>query len=211
MKYYRLPMGPLNANCYVVIDEVTKKAAVIDPSSYNSDLKQVLHSDEVSSVEYILLTHGHFDHILGVPQVKEDFKNAKICIHEEDEKNLSNKDLNLVDMVGLPFTPIAADELLEDGSIIDLGTLKIKVMHTPGHTQGGVCYIIEDEKIIFSGDTLFRGSFGRTDFPGGDSFKLIQSLKRLKNLDGDYKILPGHENDTTLNYEREHNMYMRKL
>ena len=211
MKYYRLPMGPLNANCYVVIDEVTKKAAVIDPSSYNSDLKQVLHSDEVSSVEYILLTHGHFDHILGVPQVKSDFKNAKICIHEEDEKNLSNKDLNLVDMVGLPFTPIAAVELLEDGSIIDLGTLKIKVMHTPGHTQGGVCYIIEDEKIIFSGDTLFRGSFGRTDFPGGDTFKLIQSLKRLKNLDGDYKILPGHENDTTLNYEREHNMYMRKL
>ena len=204
-------MGPLNANCYVVIDEVTKKAAVIDPSSYNSELKGILHSDEISSVEYILLTHGHFDHILGVPQVKEDFKNARICIHSEDVKNFSDKKFNLADMAGLTISPIAADEILEDGSIIDLGSLKIKVMHTPGHTQGGVCYIIEDEKIIFSGDTLFRGSIGRTDFPGGDFFKLTASLKKLKDLDGDYKILPGHEEATTLNYEREHNIYMRKI
>ena len=211
MEIYSMPMGPIKANCYVLIDENTKKAAVMDPGDYTEDLKEFLHSDDISSVEYILLTHGHYDHILGVPRVKADFPDAKICIHHCDAEFLLNDRLSLAHQCGAEQTYINCDITLKEGSIINLGDSQLKVMHTPGHTNGGVCYVYEEERIIFTGDTLFCRTVGRTDLPCGDDHKLIESIKRLKKLDGEYDILPGHNRATVLSWEREHNRCMRKL
>ena len=129
-------MGPIRANCYVLIDENTKKAAVMDPGDYNEELKELLHSDEIESLEYILLTHGHFDHILGVPRIKEDFPNAKVCIHHSDAECLLNDKMSLAYQSGVKQTYLSCDINLKDGSIIKIGDSELRVMHTPGHTQG---------------------------------------------------------------------------
>lgn len=211
MKIYCMPMGPIEANCYVLIDENTKKAAVVDPGDYTTELKGLLNSDEIEAVDYILLTHGHFDHILGVPRVKADFPDAKICIHNADTQLLLNDKLSLAYQSGVQQTYVNCDITLKDGSIIALGDTQIKVLHTPGHTKGGVCYICQEQRVILTGDTLFCRTVGRTDFPGGDSQELLDSIIKLRNLDGDYDILPGHHRATKLSVERDHNRYMRKL
>lgn len=211
MKLSCMPMGPVQANCYTVIDEETKKAAVIDPGDYTQELKNLLHSEKIEELEYILLTHGHFDHILGVAKIKKDFPNAKVCIHSADSEFLLNDRLSLASASGIEQTYLNCDISLKEGSVIELGSTEIRVIHTPGHTPGGVCYIDEKEKILFSGDTIFCRTVGRTDFPGGDFDTLFESLKKIRNLKGDYVIYPGHNRSTTLEEEREKNRYMRKI
>ena len=188
-------------NTYIVTDEETGETLVVDPSLPEEKLIEKLKPEKV---KYILITHGHFDHIGGVNFVKEK-TGAKAVIHKADEEMLCDTKKNCGDN----DTPIYADILVEDGSEIPFGNTKIKVLHTPGHTKGGVCYIFEDDRVMFSGDTLFRLTAGRTDLYGGDARTELMSLAKIADLDGDYKVYPGHDQSTTLDFEREYNRYMR--
>ena len=206
MKIETFPVGIIDTNCYVVTDENSGECLVIDPGDMSAELESVLDG---KNIKYILLTHGHYDHILAAAGLKQK-TGAPVAIGKEDADCLHDDDLS---RAGLHFPllqqKINADILLSGGSEIDFGGKKIKVIHTPGHTPGGVCYIFEDERVIFSGDTLFRLSAGRTDFETGSDYDMALSLKSLAALDGDYAVYPGHGPATTLDFEREHNPYMR--
>lgn len=205
MKIYTCGLGMLQTNCYLLVDEQTGSAAVIDPGAYEPKLKNLLKQPEVKSIDYILLTHGHFDHILGVKKLKEE-TGAKVAVHALDENMLTDAQECRAFLHDLEMEPVQPDILLKDGDVIALGSLEIKVMHTPGHTPGGVCYLCGG--VMFSGDTLFYGSVGRTDFSYGDSVQLLKSVRRLRDMNGDYQVLPGHGPSTTLSAERRQNPYM---
>lgn len=195
--------GALENNCYLITDSATGLSALVDCTD---DSKKMNDFIEDTALEYILLTHGHYDHICGVRAIK-DKTSAKVVISREDEPMLSSSRLSLAAFTGTNQENTSADITVADGDIIKLGESEIKVMSTPGHTKGGVCYICDD--VIFTGDTLFFCSCGRTDFPGGSSAEISLSLKRLALLDGDYKLYPGHDRFSTLDFERKNNPYMR--
>lgn len=159
-----------------------------------------------TDLKYILLTHGHFDHIIGARDTKAKY-GAKVVISSEDEPMLSSSKLSLAAFCNAPQNDVEADIVVADGDEITLGDIVIKVMSTPGHTLGSVCYIAGN--CIFSGDTLFYCSCGRTDFPSGSPEQMMSSLQKLKALDGDYKVYTGHNNLTTLDFERKNNPYMK--
>ncbi len=155
----------------------------------------------------ILLTHGHFDHMGGVEEVRAAV-NAEVFIHEEDAKMLQSSTASLHSSISImPFIPVAKYTTLRGGEIISDGEVDFRVLHTPGHSKGSVCYISEDT--IFSGDTLFCCSIGRTDFPDGSSQQMRDSLGLLYSLEGDFKVLPGHNEPTELLYEKQNNPYMK--
>ncbi|MEG2051142.1 MAG: MBL fold metallo-hydrolase [Oscillospiraceae bacterium] len=212
MQIIKMMLGSIATNCYILIDDATKKAAVIDPAECSAELLDVLKSNDISSVDYILLTHGHFDHILGVSKLKKIYKDAKVAIHLLDADCLFDPNKSMAstsEYANEIQEPLTADIILNDNDEFNLGEIGIKVLHTPGHTKGSICLICED--IIISGDTLFCKTVGRTDFEGGSMQDMLQSLKKLGNLKGDYAVYPGHNRETTLNEEREHNRYMRKM
>lgn len=203
-----LALGPVSANTYIVTDDATGETAVIDAGACTDELLDKLNG---KNVRYILLTHGHYDHILGVPALKAH-TGAEVLIHKADadcfwdtEKSLASFDRSFSQ------TPMKADRLLSDGEEIHLGETVLSVLHTPGHTKGGVCYIDYQDRLIFSGDTLFCLTAGRTDFPGGSFEELMASLITLRNLPGDYIVYPGHNRATTLEHERVRNRYMRRI
>ena len=206
MKIETFPVGIIDTNCYVVTDENSGESLVVDPGDMSAELESTLDGKDI---KYILLTHGHYDHILAAAGLKQK-TGAPVAIGKEDADCLHDDDLS---RAGLHFPllqqKIHADILLSDGSKLDFGGKKINVIHTPGHTPGGVCYIFEDERVIFSGDTLFRLSAGRTDFETGSDYDMALSLKTLASLSGDYAVYPGHGPATTLDFERKHNPYMR--
>lgn len=194
-------------NSYILRDTETGKSAVIDPGVYNESLESLLKEKGINELDYILLTHGHFDHICGVYKLKEGFS-GKVLIHEEDAVCLSNPDWSLTNSVrGYEQLPLEADAFVCDGDKISLGNTEISVMHTPGHTKGSVMYI--SDGFIFSGDTLFRGSMGRTDLPGGSTKTIFRSLRAVGQMEGEYRILPGHGEETSLSYEKRNNRYLR--
>lgn len=188
-------------NTYVVTDEETGETAVVDPGVNDEKLIEKLKE---KPVKFILITHGHFDHIGGVNFVKER-TGAKVVVHKEDEEMLNDCEKNC----GEKTEPIIADILVEDGSKLMLGNSEIIVMHTPGHTKGGVCYIFPQDRVLFSGDTLFKLTAGRTDLYGGNPRTELMSLEKIGGLDGDYIVYPGHDDSTTLDFERQYNRYMR--
>lgn len=188
-------------NTYVVTDEETGETAVVDPGVNDEKLIEKLKE---KPVKFILITHGHFDHIGGVNFVKER-TGAKVVVHKEDEEMLNDCEKNC----GENTEPIIADILVEDGSKLMLGNSEITVMHTPGHTKGGVCYIFPQDRVLFSGDTLFKLTAGRTDLYGGNPRTELMSLEKIGGLDGDYIVYPGHDDSTTLDFERQYNRYMR--
>lgn len=204
-----LVLGPVNANCYIVTDEKTDKTAVIDCGDYTPELEKALDG---KNLEYIMLTHGHADHILGVYGLKKRFPNAKIVIHKLDAPCLTDSQLSLGDEI-LPGAqkPVNADITVDEGDVIEVGSLKLTIWHTPGHTLGGVCYFVESEKTFFTGDTIFCLTVGRTDLYGGNDDDMFNSVKRFYDLDSDYKLYPGHNRSTTLEYEKMRNRYMRRF
>ncbi len=207
MEVYKLPLGPFGTNCYVAVDE-NGRAAVIDPGLYAPELQTLLR-EKTAAVETILLTHGHADHISGAAALREA-TGAPISIHTLDN-DFTDGPLCMADECGYPFAPFRADRLLEDGDTVAFGKETMTVLHTPGHTPGSVCFLHGDDRVLFSGDTLFCLTAGRTDFPRGSHDDLMQSLRRLRDLDGDFTVYPGHERSTRLDAERKRNFFMRRL
>lgn len=196
----------MGTNCYFTVDENSREALVIDPGGDFEKLKDAVVSKNLKIVK-ILLTHAHFDHILALESMRE-LTGAPLLIHRDDADLLCDPEKNLMlRFSGEDKTPKPAEILLSDGDAVTFGSCSLKVMHTPGHTPGSICLISEDT--IISGDTLFRESIGRYDFPGGDYSVLMSSLEKLKALDFDYRVLPGHGASTHLQYEKENNLYLQ--
>ncbi len=203
MKINVLPLGHIGANCYMIY---TEKSAVIIDCGFKSDAVTVFLKENGYKERMILLTHGHFDHIGGAESLREE-TDTKIAVGALDSALLEDTNSNLSDRFHAHLTPFKADILLNDGDVITVGDLTFKVIHTPGHTVGSVCFLCEN--VLFSGDTLFDGSIGRTDFPGGDFETIKSSIKKLYELDDDIIVLSGHGNRTTIKKEKQHNPYVR--
>lgn len=200
LKIKQFIAGKLENNMYLVSDEETKKAVLIDATE---DTPELIEYAKEYDVEYVLLTHGHFDHILGLTALKQAL-NAQALICSADMV-ISDNINEFTNLFGMPdVEPPVYEKFIKDGDIIKVGNLEIRVIQTPGHTEGGVCYLIEDK--LFSGDTLFRGSVGRTDLFGGNFRKLSDSIKnKLFKLDKTIQVFPGHGDMTTIGYEKKYN------
>lgn len=199
--------GPLEVNTYIMHGAQTGACFLVDPAEA-APVRQAMEEYGLRPT-HILLTHGHFDHILAVAELKKAY-GAKVCIHALEAEALSDAQVNLSMVAGMQVPPCKADVLLTGGESVEAAGFAVKVIHTPGHSPGSVCYVLEHEGIIFSGDTLFRLSVGRTDFPGGNAQVLFDSISdKLFTLPGDYTVYPGHMRKTTLAFERQHNPVMR--
>lgn len=206
MKLHHLMLGPLAVNCYV-IETNEKNAVAIDIGGNYNKLKKLL-SDNDLKLKKILLTHGHFDHFGGVSSAVCD-TGAKVYIHSSDAHMLTSRNDSLAEYItDGPFFPVEDFITVEEGDTISLDELEFKVLNTPGHTKGGVCYLCGD--CIFTGDTLFSLSMGRTDFPGGSPVEMHKSLLRLAEIKEDLKVYPGHNTSSTLSYEKRNNPYMKE-
>lgn len=190
LKRIKLNVGNVGeTNCYIVQDEKTKETMVIDPGGEVNKIMEMLDALK-ANVKYILLTHCHGDHIGGVKELKENF-GGKILIHIEDEPGLRDPLINLSSYIGIGEVILEADSRLNDNDLIHIGDLEFKVIHTPGHTKGGISLYLQSEKILFSGDTMFRGSWGRTDLPTGSFENIINSItEKLMKLPEDVIVYP---------------------
>lgn len=198
MKLYHLSSGPLRVNTYFLVGE-DNRAIVIDSGENYKKVKQV-ESECGFKIEAVLLTHAHFDHAGNAKKLQND--GAKIYVSKIDAKKLLNDD-NLSKDFGREFEYLTADYTFEDGEILKIFDIEIKVILTPGHTDGSACFLVGS--MLFTGDTLFLESVGRTDFKTGNRRELVNSVKKLFALNGDYSVYPGHEEFTTLSHEREYN------
>lgn len=203
----KMAVGSYAANCYFLVDESTLETFVIDPGS---EAKRIVEHIQKKGyqVSKILLTHGHGDHIGAADELRKVFS-VPIAIHSEDAKMLECHTENLSHHMEKSVA-FSADESLNDRAVLTLGKSKIKVIHTPGHTQGGVCFFVESENILISGDTLFYGSVGRSDLPGGNHKQLIQSIiQNLMTLKDDVVVYPGHGSSTSIGFERKKNPFIQ--
>lgn len=199
IKIKSLSVGDIDENVYLI--ENKKQIILIDPGTEYEKIKSALNGKPCT---HILLTHAHFDHIGAVAKFQRD--GAKVYLHNDDVKLLSNNG-NLAGLFGAELDAFTPDVILHGGEILNICNMKIRVLSTPGHTDGSVCYVLEDK--IFSGDTLFHLSVGRTDFPTGNSEKLHKSINEiLFKLEGDYKVFSGHGMETLLSFEKENNPYV---
>lgn len=199
-------VGPVQTNCYFVINEETKEMVIIDPGASAKQLADRVRKDGYTPVA-ILLTHGHFDHATGAKELAEEF-GIDIYAHELEQETLEDPELNASWMMGAGQV-FHADKFLEDEQVVELAGFSIKVLLTPGHTVGGCCYYLEEEGIVFSGDTLFCMSIGRTDFKKGSMSDLVRSVKeKLFTLPGDTTVYPGHNDVTTIEYEKVNNPFI---
>lgn len=203
MQIKAITVGAYETNCYIVTEENTSDCIVIDPGADASTIMDYLE-DANLHCKFVLLTHGHFDHTGAVLDILAE-TDAVLCMHSADVGVTVGGDY-------YRFVPPDGTKFFADGDIISLGTLSFSVLETPGHTPGSVTFICSDsatgESVLFTGDTLFRDSCGRTDFPGSSAEAIFHSLKRLAELPGDYEVYPGHSFQTTLNRERSMNYFM---
>ena len=193
-----LQVGPIGTNCYLLEDEKAHVAAVIDPGDEAGRILQVIKDDGVD-VKYILLTHGHYDHTTAVPELHQALPQAEIYIHKADANGAGSR---LFPLAG----QIPDLKFYDEGDALTLGELTIQVLHTPGHSKGSVTLKVGD--VLFTGDTLFCGSCGRTDLRGGSYEEIMESLKRLGELEGDFHVCPGHDVTSTLERERRSNPFL---
>lgn len=200
MKVSVMQVGPIGTNCYLLQDEESGLLAVIDPGD---DWERILHQIKKlgGEVKYILLTHGHYDHTTGVPDLAKALPGVQVYIHQADANG-----------AGSQLFPLASQvkdlHYYDEGDTLTLGSLTIQVLHTPGHSKGSVTLKVGD--VLFTGDTLFCGSCGRTDLRGGSYEEIMVSLKRLGELEGDFHVCPGHDRTSTLERERKYNPFLRE-
>ena len=206
MKIIQMEVGSLGTNCYIAYCENTKKAVIIDPGGDAAKILAAV-SREGLSVEAIINTHGHADHVLANVKVQEA-TGAPLWIHSADADMLGSGSRNLSAFLGGATSCGTADRLLADGEVLPVGEFSLTVLHTPGHTPGGISLLFD--KTVFVGDTLFAESIGRTDFPGGSYSQLINSIKtKLMSLDDEVKAYPGHGPATTIGWERRQNPFIQ--
>lgn len=199
-------LGPVQTNCFFLINEDTKEVLIIDPADRAQRIIDWIKSENLKPVA-ILLTHGHFDHIMAVDGLKAEF-GLKVYASKDEVDVLAKPHINVSTMMGGGVS-MKADELFSDGDVLELAGIRLKVIATPGHTIGSVCFYIEEEKMLISGDTLFEASVGRTDFPTGSSRQLVESIKtRLFVLPDDRSVFPGHGGMTSIGYEKTHNPFV---
>lgn len=206
MQIYKFMTGPLQVNTYLAFDE-TKKGFIVDPGGFSLQLAQKVEEEKVD-IRYIILTHGHVDHIGGVEEFKKLYPSAQVIAHKDETELLQNVELNeSMEFCGKPVI-IKADKCVSDKENLRVGNTELTFLHTPGHTKGGMC--IAAPGILFSGDTLFRASIGRTDFYGGDFGEIINSIKdKLFLFPDNTLVYPGHMSETTIGYEKEYNPFVR--
>lgn len=208
MTVEKLAVGAVITNCYIVFDEGTKDALVIDPGAAAGRIAEKIREKDLH-LRAILLTHGHFDHILAADELRREFSVQLFC-SEEERALCADPVLNVGQEFGCACA-VYPDATFLDGQTLTFGALSCKVIATPGHTRGGVCFYFGQEGILFSGDTLFFESVGRTDFPGGNAQVLVDSVKeRLFVLPDATKVYPGHGPATSVGYEKENNPYVNE-
>lgn len=209
MKIDRLILGAYQTNCYVLRNsETATDCLIIDPGLEAGDLLDFLDQHKLNPVA-VALTHGHVDHMAGVATLRQGYPNIKVYIHRLDAKMLTEPRHNLSALAGVMFRTEPADVAIEDESTIEEAGIKLDVLHTPGHTPGGICLYAKDEGIVFTNDTLFADSIGRSDFPGGSMAQLVSNIKdRLFTLADDTRVYPGHGPETTIAHEKAHNPFL---
>jgi len=207
MEIRKMPVAPIGANCYIVSE--ADEAFIIDPGG---NAEKIIRAAKNFNVRYILLTHAHFDHIGGLNDISEAFPDAKTAVSTFEHDWLYSPQLNLSEDFGLTSVFKGKVALkLEDGMTLDFAGTKIKVLHTPGHTPGSTCFYIENsgKPVLFSGDTLFRSSIGRTDLPGGNGRKIVESIKtKLLTLPDETVVYPGHDENTSISIEKKLNPFL---
>lgn len=200
-----MTLGMVATNCYLIINKENKEALLVDPADNVLRISNVIEENGCT-LKAILLTHGHFDHIMALNDLKKRY-NVPVYAHEEEEDVLKQSSLNLSGSIGQIYTT-QADVYVKDGEHLKLAGLDVIVLYTPGHTKGGVCYYFPEEKVLMSGDTLFHCSIGRTDFPTGSMSQLVRSVKeQLFVLPDDVQVYPGHDSVTSIGYEKQYNPF----
>lgn len=203
MRLEQLVLGPLGVNTYVIGADGSQDVAVIDPGEAEPVIAYL--NAQALNCTHILITHGHFDHTDGAAALR-DATGALLCIHPDDVGMLKSNRTSLAYLAETSLNKTEADILLKDGDALDVAGLHIEVVHTPGHSPGGLCFVLRGERKIFCGDTLFYESAGRTDFPGCSQKVLYHSIMdKLYTLEGDFDVYCGHDRSTTLDHERENN------
>lgn len=206
MRIKKFVIGMIGTNCYVVSNEKTKDCILIDPAVCTPEMISYI-KEEGLQLQAILLTHGHFDHIMGIDDVRKEFP-VPVYASEKEKEVLQDTGLNLSRAYGGGYT-FSGATYVQDGQILELAGMKIQVIETPGHTKGGCCYYIAEEEVLFSGDSLFRASIGRTDFPTGSSSQLVRAVRdKLLVLPEDTMVYPGHMEETTIGYEKKYNPFI---
>ncbi|MCK8828430.1 MBL fold metallo-hydrolase [Natroniella acetigena] len=207
MNLKKFTVGIGNVNCYVVTDE-EGTGIIVDPGGGKEIILDYIEQEELN-IKAIILTHCHYDHILAVEDLQQEL-HLPVWIHEAGQEGLLKPELNLSISRSVPSMSIAADKILQDGEELKVGQLKLEIIHTPGHTLGGICIKIDD--VLLTGDTLFKGSVGRTDLVGGSYQQLADSItEKVLNLDAQLVVYPGHLGQSTLEVERKRNPKVRAM
>lgn len=206
MKIEKFVLSSMGTNCYIGENEESGECFLVDPAAWPPELSSHIREKRLS-LQAVLLTHGHFDHIMGLDGILKEYDVPVYALGEEKEV-LENARLNLSAMMGEEYT-FSGARYVKDGDILETAGVKLNVIQTPGHTAGGCCYYIEKENILFSGDTLFHASVGRTDFPTGSHSRLVRSVReRLLVLPEETKVYPGHMEETSIGYEKKYNPFL---